>query len=183
MKTVHGMRWFAAVTGMWVAVACAQPAPPPVAKMSAAECAVWNRERSFAASVANHDVAAFAEHVREDAVFDAGTNAPTRGRGEIVESFRDFIDGKGAILRWYPGVVNIGGDPGIAFSHGVFWLQDDNSSAKARFRTGSFTTIWVKGADGVWKVLFDSGGSPTVVVTADDIAKLVASLPKECPRR
>ena len=150
--------------------------------MSAAECEVWNRERSFAQSVEAHDAAAFAEHIREDAVFDAGTNAPTRGRTEIVASFRDFIAGKGVILRWYPDIVNIGGDPDIAFSHGVFWLQDDSPNAKARFRTGGFTTIWTKGADGVWKVLFDSGGSPTAAVTADDIAKLVASLPKECPR-
>lgn len=164
-----------------------KPAPPPkpaAAKpaMTAAECAVWDRERSFAQSVEAHDAAAFTEHIREDAVFEAGTPAPTRGRAAVVEDWKDTIAGKGMLLRWYPDIVTIGGNPDIALSHGVFWMQDDSPTAKQRFRTGSFNTIWQKGADGVWKVLFDWGGTPPVAVTAEDLTKLKAALPTSCPR-
>jgi ketosteroid isomerase-like protein len=166
----------------------AKPAPPakptssPKPAMSVAECMVWDRERSFAQSVEAHDAAAFSEHIREDAVFEAGTPAPTRGRTGVVENWKDIIAGKGLVLRWYPEVVTIGGNPDIALSHGVFWLQDDSPTGKARFRTGSFNTIWQKGADGVWKVLFDFGGAPPTAATAEDVAKLKAALPASCPR-
>ena len=166
----------------------AKPAPPPALNsvagkpaMSIAECAVWDRERSFAQSVEAHDAVAFAEHIREDAVFEAGTPAPTRGRTGVVENWKDIIAGKGIVLRWYPDIVTIGGNPDIALSHGVFWLQDDSPTAKQRFRTGSFNTIWQKGTDGVWKVLFDWGGTPPVAVAAEDLGKLKAALPASCP--
>jgi ketosteroid isomerase-like protein len=155
---------------------------PKPALMSAAECVVWERERSFAQTVEAHDPVAFAEHIREDAVFEAGTLAPTRGRAAILDSWKDTIAGKGQLLRWYPDIVTIGGNPDIALSHGVFWLQDDSPGAKQRFRTGSFNTIWQKGADGVWKVLFDWGGAPPVAVTAEEFARLKAALPAMCPR-
>ena len=159
-----------------------KPASIPKPAMSAAECAVWDRERSFAQSVEAHDAIAFAEHIREDAVFEAGTPAPTRGRTVIVANWSDTIAGKGQLLRWYPNIVTIGGNPDIALSNGVFWLQDDSSGAKQRFRTGSFNTIWQKAADGAWKVLFDWGGAPPVAVSAEDLAKLKAALPMSCPR-
>ena len=164
------------------AVPPGKPASIPKPVMSAAECVVWDRERSFAQSVETHDAIAFAEHIREDAVFEAGTSAPTRGRTAVVASWSDTIAGKGQLLRWYPNIVTIGGNPDIALSHGVFWLQDDSPGAKQRFRTGSFNTIWQKGADGVWKVLFDWGGAPPVAVSAEDLAKLKAALPTSCPR-
>ena len=160
----------------------AKPASIPKPVMSAAECAVWDRERSFAQSVEAHDAIAFAQHIREDAVFEAGTPAPTRGRTAVVANWSDTIAGKGQLLRWYPNIVTIGGNPDIALSHGVFWLQDDSPGAKQRFRTGSFNTIWQKAADGVWKVLFDWGGAPPVAVSAEDLAKLKAALPTSCPR-
>ena len=159
-----------------------KPASVPKPAMSAAECAVWDRERSFAQSVETHDAVAFAEHVREDAVFEAGTPAPTRGRTQVVANWSDTIAGKGQLLRWYPNIVTIGGNADIALSHGVFWLQDDSPTAKQRFRTGSFNTIWQKGSDGVWKVLFDWGGTLPVAVTAEDLGKLKAALPASCPR-
>ncbi len=42
-------------------------------KLSATECQVWERESSFAQSVARHDAPAFAAHVHEGAVFGAAS--------------------------------------------------------------------------------------------------------------
>jgi ketosteroid isomerase-like protein len=160
-----------------------QPAATPKPAMTAAECVVWNRERSFAASVEHHDAAAFAEHVHAKAVFDASSPEPTRGRDAIVASWKGLIDGKSIKLNWSPGTVAIGGDGGLAVSSGPDWIEDLRPNPKQHYQIGEFSSIWIKDVDGQWRVLFDAGNVPPHAASADDVAKLVASLPKECPQR
>ena len=74
-----------------------------------ARCAVWARELGFARSVAEHDMAAFAEHVHADAVFGVGGRT-TRGRAAIVADWRGIVDGSALELRWYPDQVSVAGD-------------------------------------------------------------------------
>ena len=159
------------------------PPPPPAARMSAAECEVWNRERSFAASVERHDVAAFADHVHEQAVFGAGSPVPTHGRFAIIADWKGIVDGKTFKLRWSPGVVTIGGNGSLAISRGPSWMEDlrPGTNREQRYSIGAFNSTWIKDSDGQWRVLFDSG-EPTHPASAEDVAKLVASLPKECPQ-
>ena len=162
----------------------AQPAPaaPPAAKMTAAECEVWNRERSFAASVEHHDATAFADHVHEQAAFAAGSPEPVHGRAAVVEDWKGIIEGKDFELRWSPGIVTIGGDGSLAISRGPSWLKDLRPNPKSPYRIGEFISTWIRDRDGRWRVLFDGGAGPMHPATADDVAKLVASIPKECPR-
>ena len=164
----------------------AAPAPTQAA-MSAAECEVWNRERSFAASVARHDAAAFAGHVHAKAAFNAGSPEPTHGRDAVVADWKDILDGKQIKLGWSPGIVTIGGDGDLAISRGPSWIEDLRPNPKQpdsakRFRIGEFISTWIKDKDGQWRVLFDGGAAPMHPASADDVAKLIASLPKECPR-
>jgi ketosteroid isomerase-like protein len=165
----------------------AAPAVPPsvmpvVAPMSADECAVWNREMSFAASVANHDAAAFAEHLHPGAVFLGGSNKPRRGSESIAGAWAGIVKGDGGVLHWHPDTVVIGGDPNVALSRGPWWIADTSPGAKAPFVRGSYISTWVRDDKGVWHVLFDGGGgSEPVPASADDIAKLEASLPASCP--
>jgi len=151
------------------------------ARMSAAECAVWNRELSFARSVEAHDAAAFAAHLHADTVFGAGTPAPLRGRAAVIEDWKDIIEGKPLLLRWHPGFVAIGGDPNIALSSGPAWTENRDAIAKPRYTVSQFTSTWVKDADGQWRVLFDGAGSPPKAASADDIQKLIAAQPATCP--
>lgn len=81
----------------------------PAETLHQAECAVWQRELSFARSVADHDAAAFAEHLHPQAVFGV-SGKPTRGREAITREWAGLIDGSALILRWYPTVVTLGGD-------------------------------------------------------------------------
>ncbi len=189
MKTMHCTQLLAAIAGAWIAMASAQPslASPPVATMSAAECEVWNRERSFAASVAQHDTAAFADHVHAQAAFDAGSPTPTHGRDAVVADWKEIIDGKQIKLGWSPGIVTIGGDGSLAISRGPSWIEDLQPNPKQpdvtkRYRIGEFISTWIKDKDGQWRVLFDGSAAPMHPASADDVAKLIASLPKECPR-
>ena len=186
MKTIRLMQLSIAIAGAWTAMACAQPAPapaaPPAAKMSAAECEVWNRERSFAASVEHHDAVAFADHVHAQAAFGAGSTAPTHGRDAVVADWKDIIDGKQFKLRWSPGIVTIGGDGSLAISRGPSWIESESPDSGKHYRIGEFISTWIRDKDGRWRVLFDAGAGPMHAASADDVAKLVASLPKECPR-
>ena len=176
-----------------VAPATAAIPPPPKTEstqkpaMSAAECEVWNRERSFAASVEHHDAAAFADHVHAHAAFDAGSPEPIHGRAAVVEGWKGIIEGKQINLGWSPGIVTIGGDGSLAISRGPSWIEDLRPDPKQpdsvkRYRIGEFISTWIRDADGKWRVLFDGGAAPMHAATADDVAKLIASLPKECPQ-
>ena len=191
MKILQLVHVSIAIAGAWSAMACAQSAPPPAAppaaKMTAAECEVWNRERSFAASVEHHDAVAFADHVHAQAAFGAGSAAPTHGRDAVVADWKDIIDGKQIKLGWSPGIVTIGGDGSLAISRGPSWIEDLRPDPKLpdaakRYRIGEFISTWIKDKDGKWRVLFDGGAGPMHAASAEDVAKLVASLPKECPR-
>lgn len=161
------------------AIAATKADAPPT--MTAAECEVWNRERSFAQSVERHDAAAFADHVHRGAVFQAGSAQPLRGRAAVVEAWTPIVNGEFP-LRWHPGFVSIGGDPGIAMSVGPAWVENPDPNAASRFRLGSFVSTWVRDADGTWRVLFDRSAQPLRDATADEVAKVRKNLPPECPR-
>lgn len=181
------MTRFQASTRMFLLLAVAgaaqaQPPPqPPAIAMSADECAVWARERSFAQSVEAHDAAAFAAHLHPGTVFIGGAGA-TRGADAVVAQWAPLLAADGP-LRWHPERVVIGGDPDTALSMGPYWLREDRPGLAPRFRIGRFISVWKRDADGSWRVLFDGGGGNQArPATADEVAVLVAALPAACPR-
>lgn len=121
-----------------------------------AECAVWQRELSFARALAEHDARAFAEHLHPDAAFGV-SGKPTRGREAITREWAGLIDGSALILRWYPAVVTLGGDGRTAYSSGPALYEDPKTGST---RLGWFGSVWQRGDEGVWRVLFDDGIPP-----------------------
>lgn len=188
-RTVSGFTLASALLAIPVLLQASADAPkaePPAIAMTAAECEVWNRERSFARSIERGDGTAFAEHVQPGAVFQAGTPAPQRGRDAVVAAWRPMITGEFP-LRWHPGIVSIGGDPDIALSTGPAWVEvkpseDADPKTAPRYRLGSFVSTWVRDADGAWRVLFDRSAQPMRDASADEVDKLRSALPKDCPR-
>jgi ketosteroid isomerase-like protein len=164
------------------AVAQDTPAPaPPQPRMTAAECEVWARELSFAQSVADHDAAAFAEHLHPDAAFGVERAVPTRGRGAIATQWAGLIDGKALALRWYPTRTTIGGVANIAASSGPALYEDLTPDTKQHYSMSRFHSVWHKGDDGVWRVLFDDGTSPQPVTEAE-AEGFKAARQTACPR-
>ena len=143
--------------------------PTPVARLSAEECQVWARELSFAQSVADHDAAAFASHLEPDAAFGAGGPEPTPGRDVITRRWSGIIEGKRFKLAWYPTRTTIGGVGDIAWSSGPSLFEDPDPKAEHRYRIGAFNSVWHRGADGVWRVLFDDGVEPRPVGEAEAV--------------
>jgi ketosteroid isomerase-like protein len=153
-----------------VAAIDAKPLPPATRRVpaSADECAVWRRELAFARSVESHDARAFASYLHAGTVFNAGTADADRGRDDVAKSWAEIVEGKTIALRWRPGIVQIGGEPGIAVSRGPYILQRMQAGAPV-YRVGMYQTVWVRdGRDGVWRVLFD--GSATTGQAIDDRA-------------
>ena len=148
------------------------PPPPGPARMSPAECEVWARELSFAQSVADHDAAAFASHVETDAAFGASQPQPTRGRAQIAGRWAGIVEGKRFKLSWYPPRTTIGaGSTGdVAWSSGPSLFEDMDPKATQRFRIGAFHSVWHRGKDGVWRVLFDDGVDPRPATQAEATA-------------
>lgn len=140
-----------------------ETAPLPLAAKrlpaTADECAVWRREQSFAKSVEAHDAAAFAAHLHEGTVFNAGAAEAERGRDVVVGSWADIVEGRKLQLRWRPGLVQIGGEKDIALSRGPYILQTGSGPATA-FRVGFYQTVWTRSAgDATWRVLYDGSAS------------------------
>lgn len=166
--------------GLIASAASAQTPAPPTPTLSAAECEVWARETSFAQSVAQHDAAAFAEHLHPGAVFGAKEPQPNRGRDAIAQRWAGLIEGKKLKLQWYPAMVAIGGEGDIAYSSGPALYEAVDPKVDPRYRIGGFQSVWHKGADGVWRVLFDDGIAPQVATEAE-VAAFNAGR-KSCPR-
>lgn len=154
-----------------IATACVFANGPALAatplRLTAEECRVWQREQGFARSVAEHDAAAFAEHLSEQAAFGASQPEPTRGRAEIVRRWAGIIEGKRVRLRWYPTRVTIAGVEDIAWSSGPSLSEALDPKASHRYMIGAFHSVWHKGSDGVWRVLFDDGVDPRPATEAE----------------
>ncbi len=193
LLTCAGIAWavaYAAPTlpaGAPKTVTKSMPAPQPqttaqvaTVAQSPVECEVWNRERSFANSVENHDAKAFADHIDANAAFGAGTRAVLHGRASVIADWKDIIEGKTIKLHWSPAIVTVGGNGTLAISRGPSWMEDLRPGAKAHYRIGEFISTWTKNSDGKWRVLFDSGAAPMHEASADEIAQLAAAIPKSC---
>jgi ketosteroid isomerase-like protein len=129
-----------------------EAAPPP--RPSAAECEVWARELSFARSIA--------------------------GREAIAREWAGLVTGDPVELQWYPTQVVIGGEPDIAWSSGPALFRRKDASGAAQVSLGAFGSVWKRGDDGVWRILFDDGIRP-VPASAEQAAAFIAAR-RDCPR-
>lgn len=125
---------------------------------TSARCDVWARELSFARSVAEHDAAGFRAHLHAGAVFGAGRDRPARGPDAIAQRWAGIVEGKAITIEWYPTHTTDSADaPGVAWSSGPSLVIENPGAADARYSIGAFHSVWRRGEDGVWRVLFDDG--------------------------
>lgn len=129
-------------------------APMPMS----ARCEVWARELSFARSVAEHDAAAFRAHLHAGAVFGVGRDRQTRGGDAIARRWAGIVEGKAITIEWYPAYTTESAEvPGIVWSSGPSLVIENPGTDDARYSIGAFHSVWHRGEDGVWRVLFDDG--------------------------
>lgn len=155
MTQIPASRAVAALSCLLLSLAAGSAAAiPPPTPYDTARCEVWARELSFARSVADHDTAAFAAHLHPSAVFGVSRPNPQRGDREILDAWAGLIAGRETRLWWYPDYVHAGGDAGVVSSSGPALYQD---VASGQYRLGRFSSVWQRGEDGTWRVVFDDG--------------------------
>jgi len=107
------------------------------------------REIAFAKTMADRDLEAFLTFVSPEAVFFAG-NDPLRGRDAIAQGWAPFFEGAAAPFSWHPDVVEVLESGRLALSSGLV-------RGPSGEEVGRFNSIWRKGEDGQWRVVFDKG--------------------------
>jgi ketosteroid isomerase-like protein len=110
---------------------------------------VFAAESSFAASMAERNLAAFASHVSPEAVFFGDTTV-MRGKEEVLARWRGFFTDANAPFSWKPEVIEVLSSGRLALSSGPVF------DAKGK-KLGSFNSIWRRDQDGRWKIIFDKG--------------------------
>lgn len=113
------------------------------------ESTVRARELAFAQTMADRDLAGFAEFVSDEAIFFSG-NTPTTGRAAVVEAWTPFFEGPEPPFSWAPDVVVVLESGDLALSSGPV-LRPSGEQA------GRFNSVWRLEADGEWRVVFDKG--------------------------
>ncbi len=111
--------------------------------------AVRAREIAFAQSMADRDLQAFAEFIAPEAIFFNGNDA-LRGRDAVVEAWAPFFEATEAPFSWRPDVVEVLDSGRLAISSGPVNRADGEA-------VGRFNSVWRRGADGEWYVIFDKG--------------------------
>lgn len=119
------------------------------AQRSALAQQVFAAESSFAATMANRDSLAFATFVSPDAIFFGGRQ-PSRGRAEVLASWKAFFVGPSAPFSWRPQTIEVLASGDLALSSGPVF----DPSGK---QVSTFNSIWRRDADGKWRVVFDKG--------------------------
>jgi len=113
------------------------------------ESTVRARELAFAQTMADRDLAGFAEFVSDEAIFFSG-NTPTTGRAAVVEAWTPFFEGPEPPFSWAPDMVVVLESGDLALSSGPV-LRPSSEQA------GRFNSVWRLEADGEWRVVFDKG--------------------------
>ena len=113
---------------------------------------VADAERSFARSMAQRDVSAFASHISSEAIFTGGGNNARvlRGKPAVVDGWRAFFEGPTAPFSWEPDVTEVTDSGTLALTSGP--VHDPSGKL-----VGRFNSVWRLEPDGVWRVVFDRG--------------------------
>lgn len=128
------------------------PLPAAQAEPVPAQEQVFAAERAFARSMADRRLAAFAEHVSDEAVFFSGATT-LRGKAEVLARWSRFFEGATAPFSWSPDRVEVLASGTLALSTGL--VRDADGKL-----IGRFNSIWRQEAPGQWRVVFDKGSPP-----------------------
>ena len=128
-------------------------APSPADRLETLSREVAAQERSFARTMADRDLDAFAGFVADDAVFRSGSELLV-GRPAVVDGWRALFKPGPAPFSWEPDRVTVSDSGTTAVSSGP--VRD-----AAGKMIGRFTTVWQRDAASNphprWRVIVDQG--------------------------
>jgi len=138
------------VCGIALAIGTAAPALPAETNEELRE-QVRKTEVAFAKTMAERDHAAFVSFIADDVVWMG--RSVFRGRTQVAEGWKRFYEGTEAPFSWEPERVEVNDAGTLGLSTGP--VRDP-----AGKRIGTYNSIWRRGADGKWTIIFDNGCPP-----------------------
>jgi ketosteroid isomerase-like protein len=109
---------------------------------------VRKTETAFAKTMADRDHGAFTSFLAPDTLWLGRT--VLRGKAQVAESWKRFYEGKEAPFSWEPERVEVNDSGTLGLSTGP--VRDP-----AGKRIGTYNSIWRRGTDGKWTIIFDNG--------------------------
>lgn len=108
-------------------------------------------ESAFAKTMADRDHAAFTSFLADDTVFMGRQSL--RGKAAVAAAWKRFYEGARAPFSWSPERVEVLDSGTLGMTSGP--VYDENGQ-----RTGTFNSVWRRGEDGRWRIVFDIGCPP-----------------------
>ena len=130
----------------------------PVAALADPASEVRCAEIRFSLSAEARDPEAFRSQLDPDARF-AGSEV-FRGPQAILTAWAPFFSQEGPRITWRPQFVEVLESGDLALTRGPYRLETVSKDGEAVVRWGTFNSVWRKGEDHTWRVVFDAGGPP-----------------------
>ena len=106
-------------------------------------------EVAFAKTMADRDLAAFTRFLADETVFFSGERE-LRGAAAVAAAWSGYYEGEAAPFSWAPEAVSV-------LESGTLGLSSGPVFNAAGERIATFNSVWRRGADGAWRVVFDRG--------------------------
>lgn len=132
-------------------------------------------EIRFSLAVEKFDPASFRASIDEEARF-VGEQV-LRGPDAIAAAWSAFFEPDGPRIAWRPRFVEVLSSGELALTRGPYWLETRAGDGTVTVQWGTFNSVWRRGTDGHWRVVFDAGGPPTEVPT--DASKALFESPAD----
>lgn len=119
--------------------------------------AIRRADRQFCQAVADRDGPRFLSFVAETATFGGGTGAEVRGRAAVQQAWAPFFRADGPTLTWEPAQAEVLSGGEVGYTSGRWTRTSKTAAGGATVAHGDYLTVWRKQADGVWRVVYDTG--------------------------
>lgn len=119
------------------------------------------RAADLAASraVEARDAAAFEALLDPEATF-AGARGLLSGREAVAKAWSSFFAPAGPRLAWAPERAAVAASGDLAFTTGSFVWEGEVRPGERGRETGSYVSVWRRGADGAWRIVLDASLEP-----------------------
>jgi uncharacterized protein (TIGR02246 family) len=120
---------------------------------------IVDMEAAFLEAVAAKDTERFRTFWAEDAVILQPNKPMVEGRDAIVEAWKVVLDNPDIELTWKPARIEVSQSCDVGFTYGSYEMIVRSGEGEPVAEVGKYTTIWVRDAEGAWKILLDTGSS------------------------
>ena len=124
-------------------------------------------ETGFSRAAEARDPDAFRDYLHPDARFVSGGIA--RGAEAVLAAWSGILSANGPSIRWRPSVVEVTEGGTLALSRGPYRMVRTDADGDEIVTWGHFNSIWQRGEDGRWRVLFDVGGDAGMTPTTEEV--------------